>query len=274
MFSRSFSLLGIITLAVTLASDALAQERRASNWSVTTGAGVLVAPEYPGADEYRVLPLPLTQVAYRDRLYLGPSRSALASALGAYVIRNPRLGLALELGAQPNRRAARADALAGMEDRDWVGSAGASLSYKLGSFEALMSVTQGFNDGAGTLGSTGVSFTHAIGRLMSTANIGMTFADAKQMRRDFGVTPTEASRRQGLIDAGDPRLSPDEGTAYQPGGGLRNVSGALSLVYVLSKRWSLMSFGGVDGLSVEAQDSPLVRRRDQYWGIAGLTHHF
>jgi MipA family protein len=276
--SRSPSLFHIIATtalaAFSLASDALAQDGRVSNWSVSTGLGVLVFPEYAGSDEYRVLPMPLSEVTYRNRFYLGPSKSALGGGLGVHAIRTPRFGLALEIGAQPDRRAVRADALAGMEDRDWVGSAAASLSYRFGLFEASMSVMQGFNDGAGTLGTTGVSFSQPIGRLIPTASIGMTFADAKQMRRDFGVTPMEASRRQGLIDAGDPRLAPDEGTAYRPGGGLRNVSGSLSLVYVLSKRWSLMSLGGVDGLSVEAQDSPIVRRRDQYWGIAGLNYHF
>ena len=94
------------------------------------------------------------------------------------------------------------------------------------------------------------------------------------MRRDFGVTPAEASRRQSLIDGGDRRLRPDEGSAYRPNGGLHHVSGTLSVVYVLSRRWAILSLGGVDGLSGEAQDSPIVRRREQYWGITGLAYQF
>ena len=35
-----------------------------------------------------------------------------------------------------------------------------------------------------------------------------------------------------------------------------------------------VSLGGVDGLGGDAQDSPIVRRREQYWGITGLAYQF
>jgi outer membrane scaffolding protein for murein synthesis (MipA/OmpV family) len=93
------------------------------------------------------------------------------------------------------------------------------------------------------------------------------------MRREFGVTELEATRRQALIAAGDDRLDPDDGLSYRPDGGLRHVGASLSIMYPMSQRWSLIGFGGVDRLSNEAAaDSPLVRRREQFTAGLGLGY--
>jgi MipA family protein len=146
--------------------------------------------------------------------------------------------------------------------------------YRTGPLEAAVGVVRGFNDGSGTLGNTTISLSRPMGRLIPTIGLGATFADAKQMRRDFGVTPTEATRRQSFIAAGDPRLRPDEGSAYQPNGGLHHVSGSLSVIYVLTQRWAVLTLGGIDGLSADARESPLTRQREQYWGLSGLAYRF
>jgi outer membrane scaffolding protein for murein synthesis (MipA/OmpV family) len=131
------------------------------------------------------------------------------------------------------------------------------------------------NDGAGLLGSARLAFTQALGsRVIATAGVGATFANARQMRWDFGVTQAEASRRQALIAAGDDRLRADEGSAYEPKGGLRNLGASLSLVFLVSRHWALVGFGGADRLSDEAAASPLVRRREQYSGGLGLSYRF
>jgi outer membrane protein len=128
------------------------------------------------------------------------------------------------------------------------------------------------NDDAGFAGTARIGVTRPFGRrLLVGAGLGATFADGWQMRREFGVSEGEASRRQALIDAGDARLEPDEGPAYRPEGGLRHIGASVSLMYLLSPRWSLIGFGGVDRLSDEAADSPLVRSREQVSGGLGLA---
>lgn len=268
-----------IILAVGLASalslEVAAQEPPgASVWSITVGAGVVAFPKYTGSDEYRVLPLPIAQVTYRGRVFLGPSTSGVGGGLGVYAVRTSRFGLALEAGVQDSRPASRSDALAGTDDRDAVASLGASASYRAGPIEGGVGVAVGLNDGAGVLGTASLSISQPFGRFIGTAGLSAAFADARQMRRDFGVTEGEASRRQALIDSGDQRLEPTDGRAYEPGAGLRQVGVAASLVYLLGTRWSLVGFGGVDRLSDEAASSPLVRRRDQVAGGVGLTFRF
>ena len=270
---RSLTMIGV--LAVALSSSGAAQQRPPERaWNLTLGAGALTIPRYPGSDEYRVIPFPLVQASYRDRLYLGPSTTGVGYGLGAYGIRTERLGLAFELGGQFSRPASEADALAGMDDRDGVGTAGVSLGYRFGSFEGLLAVSQGLNDGAGLIETTRLVYYGSIGKAFFTAGAGAALANGKQMRREFGISDTEASRRQALIDAGDDRLDPDDGRAYRPDGGLRHLGAGVTLAYPINGQWALIGIGGLEWLGDEAAASPLVRERVQLAGGAGLGYRF
>jgi len=273
-----------IVLALAIPVRLLAQEAGAGqaqdsqppapDWNINVGAGVLTYPRYPGSDESRVVPYPLVNASFRDRVYLGPSSTGLGFALGAYPIRTSHVRLAVELGAQDSRPASRADALAGMDDRDAVATAGASLSYRTGVFEGIVAVSKGVNDGAGLIQTTRIVYTTLVGRTLLVAGAGAALADGKQMRREFGITDAEAARRQVLIDAGDGRLESDDGGPYRPDGGLRHLGVGLSLIYSVSPRWSLIGFGGLEWLADAAANSPLVRRREQLAGGAGVGYRF
>jgi outer membrane scaffolding protein for murein synthesis (MipA/OmpV family) len=214
--------------------------------------------------------MPLAQVTFRDRVFLGPSSTGVGGALGGYLVRAPRVRLVAELGVQDERPASRADALAGMDDRDVAATVGTTVTYRMGPMEGALGVARGLNDGAGLLGTGRLSVSRMLGPLVITAGAGATLADARQMRREFGVTDGEAERRWSLIDAGDDRLQADEGGAYRPSGGLRQVEVSFMLGYMVSDRWSLLGFGGVARLGGEAEGSPLVRRREQFSVGIGL----
>lgn len=266
---------GILVGTLIATPGLAAQEPSAPAWEIMMGVGGIVSPSYPGADEYRVTPFPLTKVSYRNRVFLGPSASGTGVGLGAYALRTSRVGLAVEVGFQDGRPVSRADNLAGMSDRDYVATAGATLSLRMNPVEGSLSVTQGLNDDAGLLGSASVSFSRPLGsRVIATVGVGATMADARQMRREFGVADAESLRRQALIAAGDDRLEPDEGAAYRPRAGLRHLGASLSLVYLVSHRWAFLAFGGVERLGSEAAASPLVRRREQISGGIGLGYRF
>jgi outer membrane protein len=256
------------------AGQAQDSQPRAPDWNVGVGVSVLTYPRYPGSDESRVVPYPLANASFRDRVYLGPSSTGIGFALGAYPIHTSHVRLAVELGAQDSRPASRGDALAGMDDRDAVATGGVSLSYRTGAFEGIVAVSQGVNDGAGLIQTTRLVYTRLVGRTLLVAGAGAALADGKQMRREFGITDAEAARRQALIDAGDGRLESDDGGSYRPDGGLRHLGVGLSAIYSLSPRWSLIGFGGMEWLADEAANSPLARRREQLAGGAGVGYRF
>jgi outer membrane protein len=238
------------------------------------GAMVFTYPSYPGSDEYRVVPFPLANVSFRDRVYLGPSSTGIGFALGAYPIQSAHTRLAVEIGGQDSRPASRGDGLAGMEDRDAVATAGASLSYRAGFFEAIVAVSQGLNDGAGLIQTTRIVYTRPVGKVILGAAAGAALANGKQMRREFGITDAEAAHRQALVDAGDGRLGPEDGQAYTPEGGLRHLGAGVSLIYPFGSHWSLVGLAGVEWLADEAANSPLVRQREQFAGGLGVGYRF
>lgn len=134
-----------VTLLVALlaASDLAARGAPPNPTCVSIGGGAMFLAKYPGSDEVRLFPFPMTRVSYRNRVFLGPSTTGTGLGLGAYAIRTPRVGLAAEVGFLDRRPASRAHALAGMDDRDVVATGGVSLSYALSAFESVLSVTQG-----------------------------------------------------------------------------------------------------------------------------------
>jgi outer membrane scaffolding protein for murein synthesis (MipA/OmpV family) len=231
-------------------------------------------PSYPGSDEYRVVPFPLVDARVRDRVYLGPSTTGLGFALGAYPVQSSRWRLAVELGGQDSRPEDRADALAGMDDRDFVATAGVSMSYRSGPFEGIVALSQGLNDGAGLIQTTRLVYARPVGKVILGAAAGAALANGKQMRREFGITEAEAARRQALVDTGDGRLEPGDAQAYTPEGGLRHLGVGVSLIYPMASRWSLIGLAGVEWLADEAAHSPLVRRGEQFAGGAGVGYRF
>jgi MipA family protein len=273
-----------IVLALALPVGLVAQEPAAGpaqdsqftapEWNVNVGAMAFTYPRYPGSDEYRVVPFPLVNASYHERVYLGPSSTGVGFALGAYPIQSSHVRLAVEVGGQDSRPASRADALAGMEDRDAVATAGASLSYRSGAFEGIVAVSQGVNDGAGLIQTTRVVYSRPLGKVVLVAAAGAALANGRQMRREFGITDSEAARRQALIDAGDAGLEPDDGRAYRPDGGLRHLGAGITLVYPVSFRWSLVGLAGMEWLGDEAAESPLVQRREQFAGGLGVGYRF
>lgn len=253
----------IVTLSI-LSAQAVAQEAyRRPAWQVTVGAMGIASPRYPGSDEWRLLGFPMLQVTFRGRFFLGPTPGGPGFGFGARLLQTGGLGLAADVGISDSRPASRDAALTGMDDRDVLATVSASLIYRTEPIELALRVARGVNDGGGLLATTSVSLSQRFGRLAVAVGAGVTLADARQMRRDFGITPVEAARRQVLIDAGDPRLDPGDATEYQPGAGLRQFGGSLSVRYAMSQRWSLFGFGGVDWLSDRATESALVRRRAQ-----------
>ncbi len=261
----------------SLAAGTLAAQQSTTppTWEVTLGAGALTTPSYPGSEEHRVFPLPLTQVTWRNRVYLGQSASGNGPGLGAYAVRTAHLGVAAEVGMLQDRPRSRGAALAGMEDREFVATASGTVSYRVGPVEAAVSATQGMNDGAGLLGTARLGYTQVVGsRFIAALDFSATFANARQMRWDFGVTPAEASRRQALIDAGDDRLRADEGVAYRPDAGLRQVGTSLSLTYLVTRHWAVVAFGSSEELSKAAARSPVVRQREQLTGGFGVGYRF
>ena len=151
-----------------------------------------------------------------------------------------------------------------------VASLGSTVSYRVSGIDGAMTARHGLGGEAGALLGARLGTSKRFGRMMIRAGINATLADAREMRRAFGVTEEEAALRQSLIDAGDSRLRRDDGSSYQPDAGLKLIGATASAQYAISKQWALIGFGTASRLGNEAARSPLVRRRDQFSMGVGL----
>lgn len=265
---RRTVLLSLLTFtALPLAAQQAPQPAAATPaWTVMVGGGGILLPSYPGSEEHTVFTIPFLKVSYRDRVYLGPSTGGNGMGLGVNAIKTGPLAVTAEVGFSPDRPSDRGDGLAGMDDRSFVGTATLGASYGYGPAQLAVSGTYGVNDGSGTLISTQLGLMVPTPGIMTSIALGATWADQRQMRREFGVSSREAARRQALIDAGDDRLAADAGVAYAPEAGLRSISASLQLIRPLGAKWALVGLGSIERLGDEAAASSLVQRRVQWTG--------
>ena len=230
--------------------------------SGVVGIGVVTLPRYTGSDESRVVPMPIVELEYRGRLFLGGSPDGVAPGLGVHLVRTSALTWDVGLAGSEARSEGRGDALAGMGKRSAAAFATTGVGYRLRFVQASAGLAAGLGEDAGSYGTLGLGSELPLARRwVGGMATGVTVADARNMAYEFGVTPEQSARRQALLDAGDPRLDGVDVGAYAPAGGVKHMRGSASLAYLLSPRSRVVLFAQGTRLSGEAARSPLVRAR-------------
>jgi len=255
----SYRSLPLAAALIVAAGTAQAQDK---SFSGIIGAGVATLPKYVGSDEYRVLPIPVVELQYKGRLFLGGSKSGVGAGLGAYVVRTSSFAWDVGYSGSESRPESRGDALAGMGKRGAGSFASTGVSYQLGAVLANAGAAVGLGKDQGSFGTVGLATERQLARRwVGSVSTGATFADAKNMAFDFGVTPEQSAARQALVAAGDPRLHGIDANAYSPDAGLKEVRGAAQLAYLLTERTRVVAFAQGTHLSDEAARSPVVRAK-------------
>jgi outer membrane scaffolding protein for murein synthesis (MipA/OmpV family) len=258
-------------MLVGVSSIAVGQD----TWSGSIGMAALSAPSYPGSNQYRVSAAPIVQLEYKNFVYIGGSAASATGGIGVRLLRSPSFTLSTEIGGSATRPEGRGDGLAGMGRRDGATMLTTIASYRLGALTASGGMGMGLNSDVGTVGTLTLESKHAFGsRWIASLSTGTTFADKSNMAFDFGVSSAQALRRQALIDAGDPRLSTDEGGVYTPGAGIKEMQVSGMLGYVLSRRTTAVLLVRGSRLGHEAAESPLTRTRNGITTGVGLTYGF
>jgi MipA family protein len=258
----TLSALPAAVVAQTLQEQELEQSgfaRTPSNgdWSVTLGAGLAAAPRYPGADRDRARLVPLGDIVYHNRLFLGPA------GLGANLIAAGGWRVGPVLGLMPGRSETRDPQLAGLGDIQNSVSAGIFVRYRAGPFEVGGTVRQAIaHTKNGLLGLVHADYrmTAVHDRLQLFVGPDLEFANARYNQTWFGVTPTQS------LDSGLP--------VFTPGGGIRDVGIHANLTYRCTEHVLLRTFANLKDLTADITDSPIVVRRTQLVIGAGLAYHF
>lgn len=254
------ALAAIASLACVAPCEAQQSDER--SFSGIVGLAVVAVPEYSGSDEHRVLPVPVLQLEYRNRIYIGGSQGGPSAGIGAFIVRRPTLRWDVGLSGSIARDDDRSDALAGMGKRDAVAYATTGLAYRFAVVQASASAAIGLGDEQGSYGSIGLGTELPVSRrLIAGLSTGASFADARHMAFEYGVSAEQSARRQALLAEGDPRLDGVDVAAYAPNGGVKEINVGASLAYVLTQRTRVVLFARGSRLSDEAAASPIVRSR-------------
>ncbi|HYC02132.1 MAG TPA: MipA/OmpV family protein [Azospirillaceae bacterium] len=243
---------------VPAAAQAQRPAERTGDWQVSLGAAAIVGPEYPGAKDYRVLPVPSLEVTWRDRVFLNAR-----DGLGVNLLTG---GDGLRAGAALHARFGRDDGddrvrLRGMGDIDAAPQLRLFAEQRIDQISLSATLARDFGGGDGTTLELGARWFQPLGG-GTALTLGPTLAlgDGKFARTWFGV-----SERQARVG---------ERARYDADAGIHSVGFGGGVIHPLSERWTLALFGGYDRLVGDAADSPVVAREGAFTGALSLSYGF
>ncbi|MFI4954727.1 MAG: MipA/OmpV family protein, partial [Gammaproteobacteria bacterium] len=211
------------------------------DWEVTIGLAPLIAPEYEGADEYRVIPIPLVDVEYKDTYFFNFYRG-----LGVNVINTRQIQAGPVMTYRLWQDEDSNPALRGLGDIPGTLELGGFINYYLPRVRFGADIKQGVNGHRGAIANFSMEAYGKIGEKIHYA-IGPRYAWADQsyMQTYFGIDNSQ-STRSGL-------------DAYFPGAGSKEVGVGGFLAYAFDEHWRISTFGRLTRLLDPAADSPIVK---------------
>lgn len=228
----------------------------APDWSIRLGAGVGAVPRYPGARDYRVVPLPDVDITYRNTVFLSGR-----DGFGIYAYRDRLITLGASIWMRGGRDEDDGDRLRGLGDIDTAAQARVFGRLAIGRARlgATLARDLGGSDGFTVDLNLSTDF-RPFERLTISPGIGTTIGDNRYTQAWFGVTPAQAAR--------------STLPAFDAGAGFVSVTGFVRANYALTDHWSVGSMVAVQRLLGDAADSPITERRTSPTGFLSLSYRF
>lgn len=246
---------GVFALLVGFACPSHAQEASGDGtWDITLGAGAALVPEYEGADDLEVKPIPVIDITWNNRVFFNSE-----NGLGVYVLKTETAFLAASVSSSSGRDEDDSDHLEGLGDIDGSPQGRIFAGYDLGTIRLIAALSRDFGGSDGSDGLlidfgavTNRSLTE---RLTMTAGVSATWADDEYMKTYFGVNQHQ-SQRSGLRQ-------------FEAGAGFKRVDLSVGATYQLTTHWGLGASAGVGTLLGDAADSSVTEDKVQpFVGIA------
>ena len=253
---RAINALSAVAAALLLLPVAAhAQEqtgRPASLDHIVVGLGAVYTPTYQGADRYRTLPIPVTDVV-RGHFFAN-----LQNGVGFDVIQGDAVTVGASVTYTPGYR--RKDVPDGIGELSFGAGARMFASVRAGAAVLTLGGTKGFAWGTkGIVADVSLSYPLAISsRITLIPGIETSWADRKYNDRYFGVDAVQAQA------SGLPQ--------FHAGQGFKDVSATITANARLTKRISLSLSGGSTRLLGRVQDSPIVVHRIRPTGILSISY--
>ncbi|WP_027210724.1 MipA/OmpV family protein [Burkholderia sp. WSM2232] len=233
------------------------EPQAASNWKISVGPGLYVFPKYPGSSQIQVLPFPVQDISWNDRVF---SQGPDVLGVNALAGENYHAGASLSFDFQ-SRSSSDDVRLKGLPDVHYGPKLRLFADYTWWAFTGSAAV---YRDIAGTgQGLTAMAdlFVSApLGKLLLSAGPGVTWANATYTQTFFGVNAQESAA------SGLPR--------YATHSGLRDVHINVNALYKFDSHWSANVAAVVGRLQKSAAGSPITERRLDLNGMASVLYRF
>ena len=222
--------------------------------NVRLGLGPVMGTDYEGSDHYKIDPVPVVSLRYRNLIEVDNNELKLI-ALNRLVSANTSMGGSTSLRAGPliSINFGRGEG----DNHDLRGMGNVGTSLELGAF-----VSYYFSDNKSRVrlrgrqdvigGHSGAMVTaDFIQSFIRTekyvlgGSVSSTWVSGPYMRSYFGVSPTQAAA------SGYP--------VFNPGAGFKDVAFGLNGNYTIAPQWSLVAAVDYKRLIGSAADSPIVR---------------
>jgi len=259
----------LMPLSFSAVTSVVAEEKK--DWQINLGLGAFVSPAYEGSDEVDVMPFPLIDITWKDRVFFNTG-----DGLGVHFYNKNDLTLSASIGYEMGRKEDDSNALKGLGDIDDAASANFTMEYDLGPVTPYLGVSKHLGGTDGTLVEIGVEsmvpFAALVGKkpgqfengnpkgLMFHMGISTTWADDNYMGDYFGISSKQAAA--------------SSYSRYSAEAGFKSVDFEFGAMYPFTENWAINASVGYSHLLGDAADSPIVKDEDQFSGGIFLTYSF
>lgn len=255
----------LLTLLFTTAGSLHAQPPGFQlGWQTDLGLGVIVNPEYQGAEDYRVLPVPYFDVRYVDERGVKTFIN-VPQGIGTYLVRERtdsgnRFAVSAAVG--PGFQNRDTDAFLGLETFG-IGIEGRlGVEYDVGSWSLRGQVAQAIASGhEGLYADFSAGYRFAVSGLGrgAFASVGpaLRFGNSSYMSALYGVTARE-SLASGL-------------RAFDAGSGLESAAVQGVLSFPVGEKWRFTGVARMAELLGDAGGSSLTAQSTQFFIVTALT---
>lgn len=229
-----------------------------NDWDVTVGLGSIVTPEFEGAEDYDVMPLPYVDIKYKDLIELNPIEGLRLNAIRA---RHFKAGVGV--GYDFGRDEDDSNHLQGLGDIDGSVEGLAFAEYKIGLASLGVTFAQDLGDGhEGHTATLEAGYFVPLPQYKSflRPSISTTYASEDYVQNYFGVNTRQAARSRFA--------------AYNPDAGFKDISASLLGGYKINDHWGMTAYLQYKQLIGDASDSPIVQDDTQITGGAFITYDF
>ncbi|SAK78220.1 structural protein MipA [Caballeronia catudaia] len=256
---RQFTLAGVIAWAATgVACPAYADEPLTTgDWKVSVGPGLYVFPKFPGSSQLQVLPFPVQDISWRERVF---SQGPDVLGVNAWRAENYHVGASLSFDFQ-SRSASDDSRVKGLPDVHYGPKLRLFGDYTWWAFTGAAAIYQDIaGTGQGLTAMADLFVSAPLGKLLLSVGPGLTWANATYTKTFFGVNSQESTA------SGLPQ--------YATSSGLRDVHLNVNATYAFDSHWSGNIAAVVGRLQRYAAGSPITERRLDLNGMASVMYRF